>query len=119
MDNNEINKPDTHVYAMNILPNNLNKEDIVGLLDGDYHINIGTKVQPVLHAPRRVPVALKDTLRAKLDRLVEEEIIAPVTAPTPWVNSLVVVAKKNGRLRLCLDPLSSAEAFRDLLIRIT
>ncbi len=74
------------------------------MLDGDYHIKIDTKVQPVLHAPRRVPVALKDTLEAELDRLVEEEIIAPVTAPTPWVNSLVVVAKKNGRLRLCLDP---------------
>ncbi len=76
--------------------------DEVELLDGDYHIKIDTKVQPVQHAPPRVPVALRDKLKAELDRLVEEEIIAPVTAP--WVNLLVVVAKKNGRLRLCLDP---------------
>ena len=34
----------------------------------------------------------------------EQDIIAPVTAPTPWVSSLVVVPKKNGTLRLCLDP---------------
>ena len=104
MDDDKINKPDTgnaHVYAMNTLGVFV---DEVGLLDGDYHIMIDTKVQPVQHASRRVPVALRDKLKAELDRLVKEEIIAPVTALTPWVNSLVVVAKKNGRLRLCLDP---------------
>ena len=36
--------------------------------------------------------------------MTEQGIIAPVTAPTPWVSSLVVVPKKNGMLRLCLDP---------------
>ena len=36
--------------------------------------------------------------------MTEQGIIAPVTAPTPWVSSLVVLPKKNGMLRLCLDP---------------
>ena len=33
-----------------------------------------------------------------------QNIIARVTKPTDWVNSLVVREKENGRLRLCLDP---------------
>ena len=28
----------------------------------------------------------------------------PVTQPTPWINSIVVVPKKDGSLRICLDP---------------
>jgi len=31
-------------------------------------------------------------------------IITKVTEPTDWVNSMVVVEKRNGELRLCLDP---------------
>jgi hypothetical protein len=32
------------------------------------------------------------------------EVIAPVDEPTEWVNSLVMPEKKDGSLRLCLDP---------------
>ena len=31
-------------------------------------------------------------------------IIAPVDRPTPWVNSIVCVEKRDGSLRVCLDP---------------
>lgn len=55
--------------------------DDVGLLEGEYHIKIDTKVPPVQHAPRRVPVPPRDKLKVELDRMVEEQIIAPVTAP--------------------------------------
>ena len=36
--------------------------------------------------------------------MVEQDIIAPVTTPTPWVSFLVVVPKKDGKIKLCLDP---------------
>ena len=36
--------------------------------------------------------------------MTEQEIIAPVTALTPWVSSMVVVPEPNGKLRICLDP---------------
>ena len=32
------------------------------------------------------------------------EIIKRVNEPTDWVNSMVVVEKPNGNLRICLDP---------------
>ena len=34
----------------------------------------------------------------------KQGIIASVTTPTAWVSSMVVVPKKNGKLRICLDP---------------
>ena len=51
-----------------------------------------------------MPVALREQLKQTLDDLEQQEIVAPVTAPTTWVNSMVVVPKKNGKLRICLDP---------------
>ena len=34
----------------------------------------------------------------------ESGIIQKVDQPTEWVNSMVVVEKKNGSVRICLDP---------------
>ena len=83
----------------------------VGLLKGKYHIRIDPTVEPTEDAPRRVPVALRDRLKTTLDDLVRQEIIAPVTEPTPWISSIVVVPKKNGTLRICLDPQNLNKAF--------
>ena len=33
-----------------------------------------------------------------------QDVIAPVTTPTEWISSIVAVPKKNGKLRICLDP---------------
>jgi len=43
-------------------------------------------------------------LRNTLDQLEKDDILAKVTEPTSWVSSMVVVPKKDGSLRLCLDP---------------
>ena len=39
-------------------------------------------------------------------------IIAKVTEPTDWVNSMVVVHKPNGDLRVCLDPTDLNKAIK-------
>ena len=57
----------------------------VGQLEGEYHIKLDATIFPVQHAPRRVPVALRDQLKAELDKMTEQRITAPVTAPTRWV----------------------------------
>ena len=51
---------------------------------------------PVVHAPRRVPIALKKDLKHQLDEMEANGVIAKVKEPTDWVSSLVVVEKKNG-----------------------
>ena len=72
--------------------------------DYTYHITLDPEVSPVVHAPRKVPIELKDKLQAELREMESQDIIAKVTQPTDWVNSLVIREKENGRLRLCLDP---------------
>ena len=72
--------------------------------DYTYHITLNPELLPVVHAPRKVPIELKDKLEAELCEMESQNIIARVTKPTDWVNSLVVREKENGRLRLCLDP---------------
>ena len=76
----------------------------VGCSQGEFHITVEAAVPPVVHPPRRIPEALKEPLRKELDFLVTQGILAKVTEPTDWVNSLVCVTKSNGALRLCLDP---------------
>ncbi|KAK3746668.1 hypothetical protein QZH41_010504, partial [Actinostola sp. cb2023] len=71
---------------------------------GEYHITLDPTVLPVVHPPRRVPEALREPLHKELESLVKQEIIAKVDKPTDWVNSLVCATKRNGTLRLCLDP---------------
>lgn len=82
------------------------KENFVGLgkLHGVYHIELDSTVQPVIHPPRKVPYALLPKLQETLQELETKGVVARVDRPTDWVNSLVIVEKKNGDLRLCLDP---------------
>lgn len=76
----------------------------LGCLPGEYHIVIDNNITPVVSAPRKVPLGLRDKLQDELNRMVQLGVIRKVFHPTPWVNSMVVVAKKNGNLRVCLDP---------------
>ena len=83
----------------------------LGCLDGDYHIELDPSVPPVQHIPRRVPVALKEQLKVKLDSPVTQGVIKPVTTPTPWISNLVAI-KKPGKLRVCIDPRDLNKAIR-------
>jgi hypothetical protein len=76
----------------------------VGRIPGLHHITVDPNVTPVIHAPRKVPYGLQPKLKETLDRLEKDQIVSKVDHPTNWVNSLVIVEKKNGKLRLCLDP---------------
>ncbi|XP_063630684.1 uncharacterized protein LOC134801996 [Cydia splendana] len=59
----------------------------LGCMPGEYKIEIDSSIRPVVHAPRKMPVALKDSIKEKLDNMVDEGIIAKVEGPTDWVNN--------------------------------
>lgn len=76
----------------------------MGEVPGMYHITLKQDVPPVIHAPRRVPHALRKELQEELKKMEAKGIIKRVTEPTDWVNSLVVVRKPQGGVRVCIDP---------------
>ena len=75
----------------------------LGTLPGYVHLQTNPEVAPVQHTPRKMPVALKKEVKAKLDEMEKRGIIAPVTEPTDWISSMVVV-KKGAKLCICLSP---------------
>ncbi|XP_057378537.1 uncharacterized protein K02A2.6-like [Daphnia carinata] len=62
------------------------------------------RIQPTVSAASRLPFKLEKTVFNKLDEMVKNHIITPVTEPTEWVSRMVVVGKPNGDVRVCLDP---------------
>ena len=60
--------------------------------------------KPVIQQPRHIAYALRPKLKATLERLTRDGMVADVDCPTEWVSNLVVVEKKDKSLRLCLDP---------------
>ena len=54
--------------------------DGIGRLVREYHLLVDKSIHPVLHQPRKVPIALKAQLKGELDRL------------------------ENLKLRFCFDP---------------
>ena len=70
-------------------------------------IELQADAAPVRKAPQKVPLALKDNFTAKIQSMVEQEILSEVTQTmkTPeWLNSFVIVKKPNSNLHICLDP---------------
>jgi len=76
----------------------------IGCIPGEHAITIDSTVKPVVHAPRKIPLALKDKVRDELKRMEENDIIVKQTEPTAWVNSMVTVIKPNNKVRICIDP---------------
>ena len=76
----------------------------IGCLPGEYNIQLNKDVLPVIHPPQRVPVPKKEAMKTELDKMVAYKIIIPVTEPPYWVSSVLAVPKKDGSVRICLDP---------------
>ena len=81
----------------------------VGRLEGQYHIKVDNMILAVQHAPRQM--ALRELLQKTLSDLTQQGIVSPVQEPTPWISSMVIVPKKDGSLRICLDPKTSTVPF--------
>ena len=75
----------------------------VGCLPGGYHIEIKEGAIPVIHAPRKVPIPLREKVIEELKRMESLGVIVRQEEATDWVNSMVVVQKRNGTVRLCID----------------
>lgn len=78
--------------------------DGLGKLPGKHRIVLVDDAKPVKHACRKVPFPIRDKLKEELDKMERMNVIQEVNEPSEWISSLVTVTKKNGKLRVCLDP---------------
>ena len=65
-----------------------------------------------MHTPQKCPIAIRPLVDKKLDKLLEQEVIVPVTEPMDWVSSVAYSWKADGDLRTCLNPTHLNKAIR-------
>lgn len=84
----------------------------LGCLPYKAHLDIDSSVPPKICPVRRIPYSLENRLKDELKNMEELKVIEKVEKPTKWVNSIVLVEKPNGKLRICLDPRNLNEAIK-------
>ena len=83
----------------------------IGKLKGvEVKLHIDPDVKPVAQQARRIPFHLRKKVEKELETLEQQGIIEKVDGPTPWVSPLVVIPKKNGDVRICVDMRMANEA---------
>ena len=76
----------------------------LGNLGKEYDIKLQPDSKPhTLFTPRLVPLPLRPKVTEELDRMEKSGVISKVTEPTPWCAGMVVVPKKSGNVRICVD----------------
>ena len=82
----------------------------IGRFPNEYKIWLHHDAHPVIHAPRKCPIALPPKAKEHLDKMEHLGVITHVDEPMDWVSSITYVQKENGKLCLCLDPCDLNEA---------
>ena len=96
-----LGEPDRHVEnEEQFLPlyNNFGK-----LKGRQVQLSVDPEVKPVAQPVRRTPFGLRDKVEAKIQNLLDLDIIEHVEKPTPWVSPIVVVPKPNNDIRITVD----------------
>ena len=77
----------------------------LGTLEGDpYTICLQPDVKPFsLGTARNISLPLRDKVQETLNQMEAQGVISKVRQPTPWCAGMVVVIKKSGGVRICVD----------------
>ena len=78
--------------------------DKIGCFSGEEDIFIRPDAMPFIDPPRRCSIHLKPKIQAELTKMENLGIIRKVTKHTDWCSSITYAIKKDGSLRVCLDP---------------
>ena len=83
-------------------------EGIEKFLGPPYHIQVDPTVKPKQTPCRPIPIHLKDAFQKEINQMLLASVILPVNEATPWINSFVLIEKRDNhgqlKLRICLDP---------------
>ena len=79
-------------------------DDQLGNLAAKYTMRVDKSVTPVVKPARKIPQAMEKKVKEELGNMVKKGVIVRETEPTEWVSQMVATKKKNGDVRICLDP---------------
>ena len=77
----------------------------LGTLQGEpYHIHLKPEATPFsLGTARNISLSLRDKVQESLNQIEAQGVISKVHQPTPWCAGMVVVSKRSGGVRICVD----------------
>ena len=78
--------------------------DTIGNFPGKARLLLKDDEVPFIDAPRKCSINIKAKLKSELQKMVSQGIIRSVEELTDWCSSLAFSTKKDGSLRICLDP---------------
>ena len=89
-----------------------NQFDTIGSFEGTAMLMLKDDAVPFIDTPRKCPFYIKDELKAEIDKMEGQQVIRKVDEHTDWVSSLAYTTKRDGSLRICLDPQKLNKALR-------
>ena len=76
----------------------------LGTLGDTYQIKLKEGAIPhSIYTPRTVPLPLRGKVREELQRMEVMGVISKIQDPTPWCAGMVIVPKRSGAVRICVD----------------
>ena len=66
-----------------------------------HEINTAADHRPVRQPPRRIPFSLRGKVTQLIDEMLDQGVVVP--SSSPWASPIVLVAKKDGSMRFCVD----------------
>ena len=78
--------------------------DKIGSFKGEAKLHLKDDATPSIDPPRKCSVHVQEKLKRELEQMENDGIIKKVDHHTDWCSSLTTALKKDGSLRICLDP---------------
>ena len=75
-----------------------------GSFEGKTSLFLKRDARPSIDAPRKCSIHLKARLQQQLVTMENDGIIRNIEVHTDWCSSITMSVKKDGSLRVCLDP---------------
>jgi hypothetical protein len=70
----------------------------------EFEIHLKDDAKPTaLYTPRKIPFPLREKVHQELQRMESLGVISKVEQPTEWCAGMVVIPKKDGNVRICVD----------------
>ena len=91
-------QPNDDIKQDPVTKNYLDRFEGLEELSKDVHLEMNQDIPPVVHTPRRLPVALMEPVKQKLEQMVADGVAVKEDGPSDWVNSMLVVDKKKKSL---------------------